>query len=64
LLGPLLCLLPLGGFAPLAVLSVPLMAMLALQIARRAFGGIGGDIIGAAGEATRTMILVVVSGMI
>ena len=64
LLGPVLCLLPLGGFAPLAVLSVPLMAMLALQIARRAFGGIGGDIIGAAGEATRTMILVVVSGMI
>jgi cobalamin synthase len=63
LLAPLLCLLPLGGFAPLAVLSIPLTVLLALQIARRAFGGIGGDVIGAAGEATRTVLLVVLSSM-
>ena len=63
LLAPLLCLLPLGGFAPLAVVSVPLTVLIALQIARRAFGGIGGDVIGAAGEATRTVLLVVLSSM-
>jgi adenosylcobinamide-GDP ribazoletransferase len=58
LVGPLLCLLPLGGFVPLATLSAPLTALLALQIARRAFGGIGGDVVGAAGEATRTVLLI------
>jgi adenosylcobinamide-GDP ribazoletransferase len=61
LLGPLLCLLPLGGFAPLAVLSVPLVALAALRVARTAFGGIGGDVVGAAGEATRAVLLVALS---
>jgi adenosylcobinamide-GDP ribazoletransferase len=61
LLGPLLCLLPLGSFAPLAVLAVPLTALVALQIARRAFGGIGGDVVGATGETTRAALLVVLS---
>jgi len=64
LLGPWLCLLPLGGIAPLAVLSVPLTALLALRVARTAFGGIGGDVVGATGEATRAALLVVLSGMI
>jgi cobalamin synthase len=61
LLGPLLLLLPLGGSAPLAALSVPLTALVALQIARRAFGGIGGDVVGTTGEATRTVLLVALS---
>ena len=62
ILGPLLCLLPLGGFAPLAVLSAPLVVLAALRVARTAFDGIGGDVVGATGEATRALLLVVLSG--
>jgi adenosylcobinamide-GDP ribazoletransferase len=61
MLGPLLCLLPLGGFAPLAALSVPLTALIALRVARRGFGGISGDVVGATGEAARTVLLVILS---
>jgi adenosylcobinamide-GDP ribazoletransferase len=64
LLAPLLCLLPLGGLAPLAVLTVPLTALLALRVARQAFGGIGGDVVGMTGEATRAALLVILSGMV
>ena len=60
-LAPLLCLLPLGGLAPLAALSVPLSALLALHVARRAFGGIGGDVVGATGELARAALLVFLS---
>ena len=63
LLGPLLCLLPLGGFAPLAVLSVPLTALVALRVVRTSFGGIGGDVVGATGEVARTVLLVALSAM-
>jgi adenosylcobinamide-GDP ribazoletransferase len=63
LLVPLLLLLPLGGLAPLAALSAPLMALFALRVARRAFAGIGGDAVGAAGEATRTVLLVAISSI-
>ena len=63
LLVPLPFLLPVGGLAPLAVLAVPLMVLVALPVARRSFGGIGGDVVGAAGEATRTVLLVVLSGV-
>jgi len=61
LLGPLLLILPLGGFVVLSTLSVPLTALVALRVARRAFGGIGGDTVGATGEATRAVLLVVLS---
>jgi adenosylcobinamide-GDP ribazoletransferase len=61
LVGPLPFLLPLGDLAPLAALSVPLTALIVLRAARRAFGGIGGDVIGAAGEVTRTALLVALS---
>ena len=64
LLGPLLCLLPLGGLAPLAALAAPLTALVTVRVARRAFGGIGGDVVGATGEAARTVSLVVLSGMV
>ena len=60
-LAPLLCLLPLGGLAPLAALSAPLSALLALHVARRAFGGIGGDVVGATGELARAALLVFLS---
>lgn len=64
LLVPLPFLLPVGGLAPLVVLAVPLMVLVVLPVARRAFGGIGGDVVGAAGEATRTVLLVVLSGVV
>jgi adenosylcobinamide-GDP ribazoletransferase len=64
LLGPLPFLLLTGGLAPLAVLFVPLVVLVALPLTRRAFGGIGGDAVGATGEAARTVMLVVLSGAI
>ncbi len=64
LLGPPILLLPLGGSAPLAALAVPLTALAALRISSRAFGGIGGDTVGATGEATRTVLLVLLTATI
>ena len=61
LLGPPLLLLPLGGFAAFSTLTVPLTALVALGVARRAFGGIGGDVVGATGEVTRAVLLVSLS---
>jgi adenosylcobinamide-GDP ribazoletransferase len=61
LLGPPLLLLPLGGFAAFSTLTVPLTALAALGVARRAFGGIGGDVVGATGEVTRAVLLVSLS---
>jgi adenosylcobinamide-GDP ribazoletransferase len=58
---PLPLLLPFGGVAPLAVACAPLVAVLALRVARAAFGGIGGDVVGATGEAARAAVLVVLS---
>jgi cobalamin synthase len=43
---------------------VPLTALLALRVARQAFGGIGGDVVGMTGEATRAALLVILSGMV
>ena len=64
LVGPLLCLLPLGGLASLATLSIPLTALVALQMARRIFGGIAGDVVGATGELARTALLVFLSSVV
>ena len=61
LLAPTLCLLPLGGLAPLAAVLAPLTALVALRVARRAFGGIGGDVVGAVGELARAALLVFLS---
>ena len=64
LLCPLLCLLPLGGLSPLATLSAPLTALVTLQVARRTFGGIGGDVVGATGELARCTLLVLLSALV
>lgn len=64
LLCPVALLLPLGGTAPVAALSVPLVALGALRVSRPAFGGIGGDVSGATGEAARAVVLVILSATI
>ena len=64
LLVPLPFLLIIGGLAPLAILMVPLVALGALRVAETAFGGIGGDVSGATGEACRAVLLVALSAMI
>lgn len=61
LLMPLPFLLPLGGFAALAGLCAPLVTLIALRVAWEAFGGIGGDAAGAAGEVCRAALLVFLS---
>jgi adenosylcobinamide-GDP ribazoletransferase len=64
LLAPLPLLLPIGVLAPLAVIAVPLVALLSLRVAGNTFGGIGGDVVGATGEACRTILLVLLSATI
>ena len=64
LLLPPVVLLPLGGTAPLVALSAPLVALAVLRVSRHAFGGIGGDVSGATGEATRTVLLVILSATV
>jgi len=61
ILAPIPFLLPAGIVGVPAVLCAPLAALLGLVISRRAFGGIGGDSIGATGELTRMVLLVLVS---
>ncbi len=61
LLAPLPFLLPAGIAAVPAALCVPLAALLGLAVSGRAFGGVGGDSVGATGELTRAVLLVVVS---
>ncbi len=63
LLAPLPFLLPVGIAAAPAALCAPLAALLGLAVSGRAFGGIGGDSVGATGELTRAAVLVVVSAM-
>jgi adenosylcobinamide-GDP ribazoletransferase len=63
LLAPLPFLFPLGALAPLAVLAAPLVALLSLRLSSMAFGGIGGDVVGATGEACRAVVLVAISAI-
>jgi adenosylcobinamide-GDP ribazoletransferase len=64
LLAPLPFFLPISALAPLAVLAAPLVALLSLRLSSIAFGGIGGDVVGATGEACRAVVLVAMSAMI
>ena len=64
LLGPLPFLVPLGVLAPLAALSAPMAALISLRTARRAFGGIGGDVAGATGELARAALLSILSALV
>ena len=64
LLGPLPLLLPLGKLAPLATLAAPMTALISLRAARRAFGGIGGDVTGATGELARAALLIILSALV
>jgi cobalamin synthase len=64
LLAPLPFLLPAGVLAPIAVLTAPLVALISLRISEGAFGGIGGDAVGAAGELSRAVMLVAISAMV
>lgn len=61
ILAPLPFLLPAGIVGVPAALCILLAALLGLAVSGRAFGGIGGDAVGATGELTRTLLLVVVS---
>lgn len=58
---PLAVAAPFGWGALLAALSVPLVALACLRVAASAFGGIGGDVVGAGGEIGRTAVLLVLS---
>jgi adenosylcobinamide-GDP ribazoletransferase len=61
---PLPFLLTMSALAPLAILTAPLVALGALRIAATKFGGIGGDLVGATGEACRAVLLVLLSATI
>ena len=63
LLVPLPFLFPMGALAPLAVLAAPLVALLALRLSSMTLGGIGGDVVGATGEACRAVVLITISAI-
>ncbi|MDP8953001.1 MAG: adenosylcobinamide-GDP ribazoletransferase [Actinomycetota bacterium] len=56
--------LPLGPAALIATLAVPGTAPFALALAKKAFGGITGDLVGATGELARAVLLVTLSAMV
>lgn len=60
---PVILALPFGLFSLLALLWLP-AAYGASWVAGRAFGGIGGDVSGATGEAARTLVLVALSAVV
>ncbi len=64
LLAPLPFLLATGALAPLAILTAPLVTLGALRIAASKFGGIGGDLVGATGEACRAVLLVLLAATV
>ena len=61
---PTLLLLPFGTLATLPLVVLPALSVLSLALCRRAFGGITGDLVGASGEATRTVLLVVLAATV
>ena len=61
LLAPLPFLLATSALAPLAILTAPLVALGALRLAAAKFDGIGGDVVGAAGEVCRATWRVLLS---
>jgi adenosylcobinamide-GDP ribazoletransferase len=63
-LAPLPFLLPVGVVAVPAVLCVPLAALIGIAVSGWAFGGIAGDSVGATGELTRAVLLVLVSATV
>ena len=61
---PPLVALPLGWYAILLALAAPAAtASFALALAKRAFGGISGDVVGATGELARAVLLVALSAI-
>lgn len=60
---PLVVASPLGYFSLLTLLWAP-VALGALWAAIRAFGGVGGDVCGATGEAVRAVVLVALSAAV
>lgn len=64
LLAPLPLAVPFGLAGALAALSAPAVALAALWLSGRTFGGIGGDVSGATGEVARTALLVILSATV
>ena len=61
---PPLVALPLGWYAILLALAAPAATVsFALALAKRAFGGISGDVVGATGELARAVLLVALSAI-
>ena len=61
---PPLVALPLGWGILAAILAAPAVALVALRVARMAFGGISGDVSGATGELTRAILLVALPAVV
>ena len=64
LLAPLPLLLAISALASLANQAVPLVTLGAIRISAAKFGGIGGDVVGAAGEVSRAALLVFLSATV
>jgi adenosylcobinamide-GDP ribazoletransferase len=61
---PLLIVVPLAPYALLATLASLATAPLALVLAKRVFGGISGDVVGATGELARAVLLIALSAVV
>jgi adenosylcobinamide-GDP ribazoletransferase len=55
--------LPLGWGAFPAFFAAPAVALFSLRLSNRAFGGVGGDVVGATGELARVALLVALSAV-
>ena len=61
---PALVALPLGWGIVAVLAAAPVVALLALRVSGKAFGGISGDVSGATGELTRAVVLVALSAVV